>query len=436
MEALLVSLEAYMRALVCALVLAVPSAALAQYDEPAEGEGTYSTYPADEARVEQPAGYAEVEVAGEQPRYVSDEQRLFDTFWYELSKYGRWEEDPTYSWVWYPNAADYRPYSDGWWVYTTEGWTYETDSPYGWAVYHYGRWAYISGGWAWLPGYEWSPGWVTMRVSGDYIGWSPIGPAGYVWDYWPTGWGYGYSPWLFVRIGDFGHRRHHQHDYCDHRRGESAFHEAEPIPAGHGSGRGGVPSWREIPNTHHAEPIPVVEGTKPADPSASSTGTVVIYRPRPTVHGPTVGAPSGGGGGRAYVPNRAERPAPPAGQRPPTVGRDPWPGSRPGPAVAPPRPSAPPAPAGSRFQPPNSIQAPPNSPVVGRPPAGNPGYRPETRAVPPPSFSRPPPPAQPSVRPVPPAPQNRPQVAPVPVPQPPPQPAKPSGPQRGRNSKD
>ncbi|MGC4115378.1 MAG: hypothetical protein QM765_12390 [Myxococcales bacterium] len=464
-----------MRALVLALsvlvVAAVPCAAWAQDEE--AGEGTYSTYSSDEAQVA-PAGYEEVELVNGQPRYVTAEQRLFDTFWYELSKYGRWEEDPTYSWVWYPSVAPgFRPYADGWWVYTTEGWTYETEAPYGWAVYHYGRWAYLSGGWAWLPGYEWSPGWVTMRVSGDFIGWAPLGPAGYVWDYWPIGWGYTYSPWLFVSTVDFG-RRHHRHHYCDRDRGNSAFHGSEPVHSGHGSGRGGTPTFKDIPHTHHAEPIPVVEGSKPVDPSAPSTGTVVIYRPRPNVGGPSVGTPSGGAGGaRPYVP-RPERPSshPAPGN---TVGQ-PWAGSRPGPAVTPPRPNEPSAPPvappalnrGDRFQ----VREPMGTPSAGpiarppvvptnpgyrtepRPPVvptnpgyrteprpapvvpTNPGYRAEPRPTPQPSYSHPTPaPSQPAMRPVAPPAAQRPQIAPPPPAQPQPQPAKPShsnGPQRGK----
>jgi hypothetical protein len=72
---------------------------------------------------------------------------------------------------------DWRPYSDGRWLYTDAGWTWDSDEPYSWAVYHYGRWARVDRiGWIWVPGTEWGPAWVSWRRSPRYVGWAPLPP--------------------------------------------------------------------------------------------------------------------------------------------------------------------------------------------------------------------------------------------------------------------
>jgi len=62
-----------------------------------------------------------------------------------LSPYGHWVEVADYGRCWVPNGVDrdWRPYSDGRWVFTDAGWTWDSDEPYSWAVYHYGRWARV-----------------------------------------------------------------------------------------------------------------------------------------------------------------------------------------------------------------------------------------------------------------------------------------------------
>jgi hypothetical protein len=43
--------------------------------------------------------------------------------------------------------------------------------------YHYGRWTRVRRlGWVWVPGSEWSPGWVAWRRSDRHIGWAPLPP--------------------------------------------------------------------------------------------------------------------------------------------------------------------------------------------------------------------------------------------------------------------
>jgi hypothetical protein len=101
-------------------------------------------------------------------------------FYDDLASYGNWVERPQYGWVWTPRAAatTWRPYQNGHWAATDEGWTWITDEPYGWATYHYGRWyddpEY---GWEWVPGNEYAPAWVSWHEGGDYIGWAPLPPS-------------------------------------------------------------------------------------------------------------------------------------------------------------------------------------------------------------------------------------------------------------------
>src|SRR5437773_2233500 len=74
-------------------------------------------------------------------------------------------------------SRDWRPYTDGHWVYTDVGWTWVSEEPFGWATYHYGRWTRLRNiGWVWVPGDEWAPAWVSWRKNNDYVGWAPLPP--------------------------------------------------------------------------------------------------------------------------------------------------------------------------------------------------------------------------------------------------------------------
>src|SRR5665647_1119392 len=68
----------------------------------------------------------------------------FQVFYDELSPYGYWVDNPDYGYVWVPNVAPgFTPYgSNGYWVFTNEGWTWVSNYPWGWAPFHYGRWFY------------------------------------------------------------------------------------------------------------------------------------------------------------------------------------------------------------------------------------------------------------------------------------------------------
>ena len=181
-------------------------------------------------------------------------------FYDQLKDQGAWFNTTEYGDVWQPYIAykndSWRPYTDGYWTYTDGGWMFVSYESFGWAVYHYGRWTHLKDvGWAWVPGTEWAPAWVTWRSSdpngpatppgtatvaatstdapaappvnnpppagnggggpgpgpdGGYIGWAPLPPEavyndGY--DFGPTvDVDFGIDPYdySFVGIGDFG----------------------------------------------------------------------------------------------------------------------------------------------------------------------------------------------------------------------------------------
>ena len=102
-------------------------------------------------------------------------------FFAELSRFGEWFETRDYGFVWQPMALGtnpaWRPYTRGRWVNSDQGWTWLSDEPFGWAVYHYGRWVLLAQhGWVWVPGDDWAPAWVSWRQNDDYLGWAPLPP--------------------------------------------------------------------------------------------------------------------------------------------------------------------------------------------------------------------------------------------------------------------
>ena len=110
-----------------------------------------------------------------QAQYVSVD------FFYDNLNQGSWFEVGDYGYCWQPDVAvddpTWRPYADGYWAYTDDGWTWISYEDFGWATYHYGRWVKLAEyGWVWKPGYEWGPAWVSWRTGGNYIGWAPLPP--------------------------------------------------------------------------------------------------------------------------------------------------------------------------------------------------------------------------------------------------------------------
>lgn len=103
----------------------------------------------------------------------------FGVFYSSLGNEGDWIQCEGGVYAWRPGgvAATWRPYYNGRWCWTDDGWYWASSEPWAWATYHYGRWYYDDFyGWVWIPGYDWAPAWVEWRYGGDCIGWAPLSP--------------------------------------------------------------------------------------------------------------------------------------------------------------------------------------------------------------------------------------------------------------------
>src|SRR5438270_2235432 len=112
---------------------------------------------------------------------LAKSQEVSIDFFYNNLNGGSWIEVGNYGYCWQPDVAvsdpSWRPYADGYWAYTDEGWTWVSYEDFGWATYHYGRWVKLADyGWVWRPGYEWGPAWVSWCFGGGYAGWAPLPP--------------------------------------------------------------------------------------------------------------------------------------------------------------------------------------------------------------------------------------------------------------------
>jgi hypothetical protein len=100
-------------------------------------------------------------------------------FYDYLSPHGIWISYSPYGYVWVPRHVSWRwrPYTNGRWIWTDDGWTWASYDEWGWIPFHYGRWGWDRRlGWFWVPGTIWGPAWVTWRWSNLYIGWAPLPP--------------------------------------------------------------------------------------------------------------------------------------------------------------------------------------------------------------------------------------------------------------------
>ncbi len=125
-------------------------------------------------------------------------------FYAPLSACGSWVTVGSYGRCWRPGGivVGWRPYCNGYWVWTDCGWYWVSDEPWAWACYHYGYWAYDSTcGWIWVPGIEWAPAWVCWRYGGGYVGWAPMAPPGVFFTHRPAD-----SAFVFVDNDHFGRR--------------------------------------------------------------------------------------------------------------------------------------------------------------------------------------------------------------------------------------
>jgi hypothetical protein len=104
----------------------------------------------------------------------------FNYMYNYLASYGNWVHLAPYGYVWTPRNMGYRwrPYRDGHWVLTDDGWTWVSHEVWGSIPFHYGRWGYDSYfGWFWVPDTVWGPAWVSWRWNDQYVGWAPLPPG-------------------------------------------------------------------------------------------------------------------------------------------------------------------------------------------------------------------------------------------------------------------
>lgn len=138
----------------------------------------------------------------------------FQVFYDELAPYGSWVYNADYGPVWVPGVNhQFYPYgSDGYWVFTSYGWTWVSLFPWGWAPFHYGRWFYDPFyRWVWVPGYQWSCAWVAWRQYEGYYGWTPIAPGVSLTFAFSNYYEPQYDHWRFVHGRYLGRRDLNQH---------------------------------------------------------------------------------------------------------------------------------------------------------------------------------------------------------------------------------
>jgi hypothetical protein len=146
-----------------------------------EAAASASPTPVAEEPVAPPAEEVVTERSDGGNRAETRSTATYGMFYEKLDAYGEWRETSDYGYVFQPREAEssreWRPYTEGHWVYSDAGWTWVSEEPFGWATYHYGRWVKLRRvGWVWVPGEEWAPAWVSWRSSKDYVGWAPLPP--------------------------------------------------------------------------------------------------------------------------------------------------------------------------------------------------------------------------------------------------------------------
>jgi hypothetical protein len=317
----------------------------------------------------------------------------FETFRDGLAPYGEWVTVNGYGRVWRPLhvAAGWRPYYQGRWEWTDEGWLWASEEPWGWAAYHYGRWSQDTYyGWIWIPGYQWAPAWVSWRYSPDYIGWAPLGPGSSVY---VTSYPAVYNWWTFVPCTRFVSVPVYSVAYAGGYV-PRLFHATQPAPPrSRVFGAAPAPAWggpaRPFLEHRLGQRIAPVRVQPVASPGAiaapARAGFVPIYRPelRPAPGRAAVAAPSRGYAS-PVVPNRGAASAParpwngaaPQGARPSAPVQAPH--ASPGYVPPPPRPQ------GQAPQRPQGYAAPPRPQGYAAParPQGYAAPRPQTYSAP------------------------------------------------------
>jgi hypothetical protein len=144
----------------------------------------------------------------------------FGLFYSSLEPYGEWISVDAGLYAWRPVGVspDWRPYWNGQWLWSDDGWYWASEEPWAWATYHYGRWYFDDYyGWVWVPGYDWAPAWVEWRYGGDYVGWAPLGPYA-VFSvnfgvFYSTNWVTPYTWWTFTDCRYMGSPAIYDHVY-------------------------------------------------------------------------------------------------------------------------------------------------------------------------------------------------------------------------------
>ena len=131
----------------------------------------------EKSTVESPAAA----VTNEETVAPTPENADISYFYSSLSEDGSWTNDKEYGWSWSPAIAasdsNWRPYVDnGSWVYTDNGWYWNSGYNWGWAAFHYGRWSHRENRWYWHPDNVWGSSWVSWRNNDNYYGWAPLTP--------------------------------------------------------------------------------------------------------------------------------------------------------------------------------------------------------------------------------------------------------------------
>src|SRR5579863_5269267 len=99
---------------------------------------------------------------------VGDDAYAYGEFDQTLAPYGEWVSVEGHR-CWRPFlnvvGPGFVPYAtNGTWVNTDYGWSFDTSYPWGWAAFHYGRWWDAPGyGWVWFPGRDWGSSWCEWR---------------------------------------------------------------------------------------------------------------------------------------------------------------------------------------------------------------------------------------------------------------------------------
>jgi hypothetical protein len=299
----------------------------------------------------------------------------YQTFYDQLSPYGQWIQDPDYGYVWMPDVTpDFKPYAtNGHWVYTDEGWAWDSDYAWGWAAFHYGRWFFRDGyGWMWVPGNDWAPAWVSWRNSDDYYGWAPMEPGISV----SVAYSSGYDPpshyWCFVphqyiaspQINNYYMRESNNSTIIN----RTTVINNTTIINHYGNNRYGAgPDPGEVGRFSGAplRPMPVRESHAPGGDRAAGGG-FTVYRPHVNSAPPANDPHIGGNGRPGYAPTNFR----PLGNARP-VNRTNY-GANPTPAPGRNAPGAQPMNAQpTNAQPANGRHA-NNPPTYNRPPAGQP----------------------------------------------------------------